>query len=139
MADDESFIRNLVDPKCKELILKHYNIKGDIDDSTFSQSEFIKQIRNIKKGDGNKDPDPKLKVNPNQIEINKLCKNQTIRGLDMLFDGVHGLDVKEKQLMVIRANQIALNKNNLSNQQLSSSKLLNSCSNADVSRALGGM
>ena len=69
----------------------------------------------------------------------KLCKNQTNRGLDTLFDGVYGIDVKDEQLMVIRANQIALNQNNLSNQQLSPSKLLNSCSNADVSRALGGM
>ena len=57
----------------------------------------------------------------------------------MLFDGLHALDVKEKQLMVFRANQIAVNQKNLSNQQLSSSPSLNSCSNADASRALGGM
>ena len=139
MSDNESFIRSLNDPKCKELILKHYNIKGDIKEPGVTQSDFIKQIRNIKRSSGIKDPDPKIKVNPNHIEINRLCKNQTNRGLDMLFNGVHGLDVKEKQLMVIRANQIALNHNNLSNQQLSLSKLLNSSSNAEVSRALGGM
>ena len=57
----------------------------------------------------------------------------------MLFVRTHGLDVKDKQLIVIRANQIALNRSNLSNQQLSLSKLLNSTSNADASRALGGM
>ena len=139
MSDNESFIRSLNDPNCKELILKHYNINEDNEENGITKSDFIKQIRNIKKGSGIKDPDPKIKVNPNHIEINRLCKNQTNRGLDMLFDGIHGLDVKDKQLMVIRANQIALNHNNLSNQQLSLSKLLNSSSNADVSRALGGM
>ena len=125
--------------KCKQLILKHYGTDINTEDQPFNQGDFIKQIKSIKKGQGIKDPDPKIKINPNQIEMQKLCKNQTNRGLDMLFDGANGLDVKDKQLMVIRANQIALNQSNLSNQQLSSPKLSNSSSNSDVSRALGGM
>ena len=48
MLDNKSFIEKLNDPKCKDLMLKHYNLNGKVNDNNlFNQANLIKQIRKI--------------------------------------------------------------------------------------------
>ena len=101
-------------------------------------NDIINQVRNIRKSHGHNLPKPALSKNPIRIDINSLIKNQSNRGINAASQSPLGLDIKDKECIVIRTNQIANNKQ-LSNQQKNLSYLLNNYSNSEIARTLKGM
>ena len=101
-------------------------------------SDLVEKIRKIRNMDGHKIPKPKEKINNIRIDVKSIIQNQNNRGIDCVArDPVLGLDIKDKQCVVIRVNEIASRKD-LTKQQTHLSKLLNSYSNDDIARALKG-
>ena len=97
------------------------------------------QRLNIRSADGHVVPKPKSKVNGIRVDVKSIIQNQNNRGINCVAENpIYGLDIKDKQCIVIRTNQIAA-RHDLSEQQTNLSELLNSFSNDEVARALKGI